>query len=131
MKTNFYTILILSVLVCFSCSKDNDENAVDQPPIQNDCGGGMAKTLYTECCVEGPIQAKSDQIISLTYTSNFESDIYEWTVQGNSITLVEGQNAATAKFRTAKNFVKDSILGFSISPEGVPACGNIIVITAY
>lgn len=131
MKTNFYIILILSALLSFSCSKDNDENVVAKTPMQNDCTSGLNKTLYTECCVEGPIQANPDEIISLTYTSNFESEMYDWEVLGNSMTLVEGANTTTAKFRTAKNFVKDSIRVFSRSINDAKACSYVLEITAY
>lgn len=130
MKTNFYITLIFSALIFFSCSNDENDKVIDSP-IQNNCESGMGRMLYTECCVEGPIKAKPNEIISVTYTSNFESSIYSWEVLGGSMTLVEGENSQTAKFRTANNFVSDSIMGNSISPNGVPECSSIIVITSY
>jgi len=130
MKTNLYSVLIFSALIFFSCSSDENEKALDSP-LQNNCESGLEKMMYTECCVEGPIQARPNEIISLTYTSNFESPIYSWEVLGGSMTLVEGENAPTAKFRTSNNFVSDSISGNSISADGVPKCSTIIVITSY
>lgn len=128
MKKNFFSILILSTFLLFSCSNDDDN---PYPlPMQNNCESVGLK-MYTECCIEGPIQAKSDQIISLTYTSNFVCDMYDWEVLGSSMTLVEGQNAATAKFRTSKNFVRDSIVGYSRDRNMEQGCSNIIVIEAY
>jgi hypothetical protein len=119
---------MLSALLLFSCSNDDDNKV--PPPLQNDCEStGLYK--YTECCIEGPIQAKQDQVISFTYTSNFESAGYEWEVLGNSMTLVEGQNSETAKFRTAKNFVSDSIVAFSRTTDGGKACSHVVIISAY
>ncbi len=128
MKTNSYVILIFSLLTFLSCSNDDDNKVIS--PMQNDCQSGGLK-MYTECCIEGPIQAKTDQIISLTYTSNFESARYEWEVLGTSMTLVEGENSAIAKFRTAKNFVSDSIVGYSISTDEGVACSQVIAIKVY
>lgn len=128
MTSNFFSILILSALLLFSCSND-DDNTVP-PPLQHDCESvGLQK--YTECCIEGPIQAKQDQIISFTYTSNFENALYEWEVFGNSMTIVEGQNAEIVKVKTSKNFVRDSIAGYSISPNGLNSCRQLIVIELY
>ncbi|WP_310992500.1 hypothetical protein [Aequorivita marina] len=130
MKINIYSIILFSALTFFSCSNDDNDKALE-PPLQNNCESGMGKMLYTECCAEGPIQARPGDIISVTYTSNFESSIYSWVVVGGSITLVEGENSPTAKFRIEKGFVSDTIIGYGATSDGVPACSADIVIDLY
>lgn len=131
MKTNFYTILILSALLFLSCSKDKDDT-LTETPRQNSCEHTENiehKILYTECCVEGPLQAIPDEIITVSYTSNFTVERYKWEVLGGTMVLVEGENSPIATFRVGKNFIRDSIRGTGTSSEGVPSCSNIIVIT--
>ncbi|MDN3724518.1 hypothetical protein QRD02_08995 [Aequorivita sp. SDUM287046] len=132
MKSHLF-LLIVSTFLFFSCSKDKHEDIV-RSPIQNTCENeGMNKILYTECCLEGPQHARPDEIITITYTSNFEGGSYDWDVLGGSLVLVEGANTPTAKFRAGKNFKKDSIRAYSVArdtPLGAPACSEVIVITA-
>ncbi len=98
-------------------------------PLQNECEGtGLNKSI--QCCIEGPIQAKQDQIITFTYANDFDATVYEWEVLGNSMTIVEGLNTATVKVRTSNNFVRDTIVGSGRSTNG-SLCATYVVIELY
>lgn len=127
MKTIRLNILLLLLVSLFSCSNDDNE---EELPRQQTCEISTGSAKYTECCLEGPLTAIPDQIFSVTYTTTTENPICRWTVRGNSITLVEGENSATAKFRVDKNFVKDTIIGVGYTSNGQAACSDLIIITA-
>ncbi|HET8804732.1 MAG TPA: hypothetical protein VFM72_09150 [Aequorivita sp.] len=128
MKTNFYIVLIVSILLLFSCSNDDDTST--NGIRQNSCDLDTQNRKYTECCVEGPLTAQTESIFFATYTTNISSPLYSWQVLGGSIEIIDGGNSATAKFKTKSDFVRDTIVGQSYSISGMSGCSDLIVITS-
>lgn len=126
MKVNSL-LLVLLLLSLVSCSNDDGS---DQPKMQT-CDLGQERLLYVQCCVEGPMQARPGQIITVAYSSNFDGFTYDWWATGNKLELVEGQNTTTAKFKVLANFQQDTIYGYGSSANGFKACQDRLVILAY
>ena len=129
MKAIRIKLLVMTIILLSACSQDDGGNMFEN--IQSSCGIEYDTiSSGTKCCMVGPEFAGSNEIISVTYTSNIENALYSWEVLGGSMVITEGEHSSTARFKAEKNFIKDTIVGESHSADGTFICSNFIVVTS-
>ncbi|MCZ4318105.1 hypothetical protein O4H26_03790 [Aequorivita viscosa] len=131
MKINFLSILLISTLLFFSCSNDDDSSR-NEEILQNSCELNQGNSKYTECCLEGPLKVKPGNTFYASFTSTYINPEFSWEVLGGSLEIIEGGNSARAKFKAKPDFVHDTLLGISQlnTPNGIMICSDLIVITS-